>query len=198
MELTDLKKYFSTIIFLVILVLVMGGTVLASYNFYIIKNKQVAPTPTPQIQTPMGDVAEQLTIKFENDDVYWKAGTIYALAATLDSLPNQIPNAIQLVITFDPQIVEIQKVDPGNMWTKTNVLNNKIDNKNGKIELVMGQGFDAEPSNSANIALITFKLLKSGSTSTTFNVATESAVAQTGVNHLINIVGIPYTKDIID
>ncbi|MBN1168748.1 hypothetical protein JXA63_02555 [Candidatus Woesebacteria bacterium] len=75
---------------------------------------------------------------------------------SFDILPDPAPVAFTLVLEFDPSSIQVNDIEPGNLWTGENILQKEIDNENGIVNYSVGQGFYKEVTGESQIAKITF------------------------------------------
>ncbi len=89
-------------------------------------------------------VREPVSVSHLTEENYWNPDTKNEIFFSFTSMPDPAPKYIELNISFDPKIVTVESVTPGNVWSSSTALTNKIDNEKGEVILGIGQGFSAD------------------------------------------------------
>ena len=106
------------------------------------------------------------------------------------SLPEPTPTAFTLILTFDPSILQVDNIEPGNLWSGENVLQKDIDNERGVVLFSVGQGFNDEITGESQIAKITFT---SESADTQIEIDPKSVYTSVKEKLLVPMQGLPLT-----
>jgi hypothetical protein len=193
------KEVRSQILFFVgilLLVVIAGG--FAMLTIQVSKNPQQSAMDT-STDNSNNVASKNPSVKFVSSKDYVKRGEQITIAIEFESLPNPVPNAISMQVVFDPNVLEISRVEPGNVWQKTNTIYNNIDTKEGLVSIDMGQGFNSHASGNVQIAQITAIAKKDSATAkTTLVIGDDSAIASVGENTLVKFTKQTYTVQIID
>lgn len=89
-------------------------------------------------------VHEPVSVSHFTEEASWLPGSKHVLAFSFVKMPDPAPKYIELNIGFNPNVVKVESVVPGNIWTSSTILTNKIDNEKGEVVLGFGQGFSAD------------------------------------------------------
>ena len=158
-----------------------------THKVNIANSPQKSSTETIQKKEGEGFLIEsdQKTVEVQTSYYEIKKGTESTFEFSFLKLPDPVPAAISLVVNYDPTEIEIKKVEPGNLWGKTNELKTEINNSDGILKYSIGQGFGSEATSNSQIAKLTI-LLKKEQGQTSLKISDESVMAFVGVNRLIN------------
>lgn len=135
------------------------------------KTQNDTPLNSPRV------TSSQPVIIFEEESSV-SIGTEGVVNISLPVSDTSKPTAYDLTFYYDPDAVEVIDVEPGSMWSDSNILRKNIDNTNGRVRLAAGQGFNGTLTSSRQVAMITYKPLKSGRI--TFTLASNSTFAYSG------------------
>lgn len=82
-------------------------------------------------------------------------------------------SAVTLNLEYDPQVIQIKEIAPGEFFASPNVLEKNIDNKDGRVSYSIGT-LSPEPKKGI-VAILKITSLKRGDTSITFGEKTAAA-----------------------
>jgi len=116
--------------------------------------KQVTPTPKP---API----PKLSFTLQEKDYLLEPATSF----TLNIAPQEKISAsvYRLEVFFNPQILEVEKITPGNFFKNPQILRKEIDNEKGKVDFSLGIDLNeaketGEPESQEMLASISFKV----------------------------------------
>ena len=121
----------------------------------------------------------------------WEKGKVYDLRVEIDNSVNQ-PAFTSVQISFDPSILQVEKIEKGNLWESENVLLNKIDNETGLARYDAGQGFGSKSTGQKTAAVIKFKVISDTNDQTLIKLTEKSNIASLGIDQLIYLTNNPY------
>lgn len=78
------------------------------------------------------------------DEDFWYPESNHKITFSFATLPDPAPKFIELSISYNPEAISVESVDPGNIWTSSTVLSSNIDNENGELVIALAQGFDSD------------------------------------------------------
>lgn len=99
---------------------------------------------------------------------------VFSVDIGVDTGTNSIYGA-DLEISFNPQVLEVQDIQPGSFFTGTQEINKSIDNTNGRVIYSFGSFSGAQGTGA--LASITFKAVGGGASSIAFGSSTSVAAA---------------------
>ncbi len=152
-------------------------TQVPTQKYVIPVNKQtsLSLSQPPAIQTFVGNTIQVPII-------------ISTSPATGDGGNNSL-SAVQLSLSFDPKILQITQLTPGNFFSNPTVLLKNIDNQKGKINYALGS---LKPqSGEKTLAILTVKLISTTSpagTKISFSSDTKAADVQEGSNNVLKSI----------
>lgn len=97
------------------------------------------------------------------------------------------PHAVDLAITYDPELVRVVSINPGGVWRSTNVLSEEIDQVAGRIRWSAGMGFDQEFGDSDEIMEIAYIPYNDAFNQIEFKLEPESVVAYLDRSELVEV-----------
>lgn len=147
-------------------------------------SEQIDTSPTPSTNVPR----TPSQVSFVETDINLGTGQERTSTLSFSPLPSPAPTAFTLVLAFDPSQIQINDIQPGNLWTGENILQKEIDNENGEVKFSVGQGFSDEVTGNSDVAKITFT--KIGDQETEIIVAEGSAYASVEEKVLIPMQGL--------
>ena len=135
------------------------------------------------------ETASSNTAQFRTSTLEWQAQKQYEVEVTFDTPPNPAPTAFTLHLLFDPDILRVDGIEIGNLWTGANILQNSIDNETGEVMYSAGQGFQDDVTNQTLIATVKVTAINTNPdiNQTTLKIGPEAATASVGIDHLINL-----------
>ena len=158
----------------------------------LLEKAQNAVGDTSTMNVKDSSEVESLSVELNSDDNLWRSGQSYEFEIAFDDIADPYPTAMTLVLSFDPKSIEVNEVDVGDLWTGANILEDKIDNENGKVRYSAGQDFDAEISNGKVLAVVSLTVLEDiESGPTVITLEPDSAVASEKDVRLIYLNGEP-------
>jgi hypothetical protein len=83
---------------------------------------------------------KQLSVSPVLPQTGWKKGKSQSVSLTASDIPQNMV-AYTLTLRFDPKVLKVEAVNSGHVFQTSNVLQNKIDNTNGKVVLAVGRDF---------------------------------------------------------
>lgn len=97
------------------------------------------------------------------------------------------PNAYTFNMRFDPKSVVIVKVDPGDIWERSNVLENKFDNNSGSLTFSAGQAFGTQKTNGSNLIKITLMTKSTAASGSELVIEDTSKFAYVGLDYAVPV-----------
>lgn len=149
-----------TLVLIIVLVLITAGLLTLAFVPFS-KNNQSSPTAT----TPSLPAVEKTVVLSLTPDIIQvsPASTQSAAAVTIQTGSNKV-TAVQLELSYDPQVLTNVKVTPGTFFPNANIFFNTIDTTNGKISYAIGVSpSDPAVSGDGEVATITFTPVKAAS-----------------------------------
>jgi hypothetical protein len=177
--------------------------VLIAFGVFLILNKKgsnqsnapdqnpykVSPSQNPYNGTQQNE-RPSVQVSFAKTEIRLNQNQQHTSTLSFSTLPDPEPTAFTLMLTFDPSQLQVNDIEPGNLWTGENILQKDIDNEKGVIMYSAGQGFSDEVTGESQIAKITFT---SQSTDTQIQLGPESAYTSVQEKVLIPMQGLPLT-----
>lgn len=196
----DKNKYTIVAIILVIF---------TAFGIYLLVNKDPKPsTQTETTSTPTGQdqynvnnsnsnnnnntiesVNPPAQVSFVEPDLELNQNQEHTSTLSFTTLPDPAPTAYTLVLSYDPNQLEVTDIQPGNLWTGENILEKDIDNNSGTVKFSVGQGFSDEVSGDTQIAKVTFINLRGGDS--TISITEDSVYTSVEQKVLIPMQGLP-------
>lgn len=136
---------------------------------------------TAQPQTSGSETARSMDVLLQTDTSTWKAGQQYTVNLDFKQAVDPVPSVFTLELLFDPKLLNVTSAENGNLWTGSNLLQNDINNREGKLILTIGQGFDAQTTGKTTIATFNFSVKQSTDQTTAINLGPNSSIAKDGV-----------------
>ena len=100
-------------------------------------------------------------------------GQTFNLSVAIDTAANTV-TAADIYVTYDPQVVEAQSIDPGSFLPVV-LLPAATDNTIGKASITLGSSPTEPKQGTGTLATITFKALTAGTANITFSAQTQAA-----------------------
>lgn len=144
--------------------------------------QQHSPTTTVNSNTAV-------QISFDESSISLSPNEKHTSTLSFPVLPTPAPTAFTLILLFNPKHLQVEDVQPGNLWTGENILQKEIDNNIGVIKFSLGQGFSDEVTNNTQIAQITYTALSKQETK--ISIIDGSAYASFQEKKLIPMQGPP-------
>lgn len=178
-------------------ILLVVATVLAVSSLLVFKlvDKNIKPEVIEEegSETVIDEVSNEnidydIPMELRSSSIEWVKGAQYDIEIVFNSVPLPAPNALTLQVLFDPNVIEIIDVLPGNLWDETNMLQKTINNETGEVLTSIGQGFDTNPT--GNLTAITLKAAvfsDADVNQTAVRLGPGSVQASVGVEELIEI-----------
>lgn len=176
---TPKKNSDSNIAIFIIAIVLTFGLILLVISINKIKNSDYN-TPTGQFEQNISDTSYEVRM---NNSGTWQENQESEVTIEFLTPPEEFPTVFTLEILYDPSLVEVISATEGNLWTEVNILQNNIDEEEGKLTLTVGQGFSAEPTGDLTLTTVTVVPKSSGATLT---LGDESLVAKSGIGYKIN------------
>ena len=175
-----------SIIFISIIALAGVGFLIAYFSQ---RAKTGIPVDTGQIEqgkegvTPTVNLTPQKGV-LRTGSSTWQLDEQYEVTVEYDQLPSRVPVAYTLQILYDPSVLRIDDIEVGNLWTGSNVLEEKINKETGVAMFSAGQGFEDKITNNKLLATLKVTVLKADeeNTETSIRLGPESATASDGKN----------------
>jgi hypothetical protein len=143
---------------------------------------------TANEQLPVDEiVSEGITVEMRSSLSVWQKNTVNEIEILFASMPTPPPNALTLQVLYDPSVVRIDDINPGNLWGEVNVLQKSIDNTKGEVVVSMGQGFDSQFTGELSLLTLNALLLNDTDADVVISLGPESASASTGIGELIPV-----------
>lgn len=177
------------LIIVVILVILWIGIVFS--RIYQARKPSTAKTSQPIQQQQTQPTEPSVSVSLLSESVSWSSGETYTLTANLNEPPEPFPTVFSIYLRFDPDVLKIDSVDQGDLWSSVNLLENEINNQAGELSYTLGQGFDAQVQGGTTLASINFTVKNTTERSTVVTLGPNSATAKSGVK--TNITAQPLT-----
>lgn len=184
------------ILAITIAVVILFGSLFYLYK-YISKPSIFYPGKFESQETPYPSGLTSLNVNFISSTPLWKKGSTQEVTLSFSD-PNNIPLAFSLSLEYDPTKLRILKVDPGDLWTSNNVLQNYNNEEKGTLLYVVGQGFDAKNTGSLKFATISFSVLQNSGGSVNLKLGNDSAATKIDIDQLIALKADSYNITITD
>ena len=143
-------------------------------------------------------VYEQETVILQSSSSEWKNDSEYEVFVDFEQLPDPPPVSLTLVLNYDPALVEIIDVKEGNLWTQTNVLEEKIDGSKGTVRFSIGRGLQEEVTGQKRIAVVSAKAKDENSGLTQIEIDEESVFVSTSEKGYIKLKGLPIKLTVME
>ena len=132
---------------------------------------------------------EVFTVDFVTENSRWKVNRKKSVSIAFDTVPTPFPTAVDLVIEFSADEIEVLDIAQGDLWTNANVLKKEIDSKKGYVRFVIGQGFGAKTSNNRIIATLSVLPKKVAKDVNVLGIGERSKTASSGKTSTIQVKG---------
>ena len=180
---THLIIFIFILLFLIPIVLIVAGSKPSTFSDTIIPS----PVNTTSTQTPANIVA----VKMVPDDVNWAAGETYEVTAQFDETLEITPDYSEVIFIYDPEVLTLNDIEPGNLWTEQNVLIKTINNEEGTAKLVFGKAVGSQTTKLNKIATLTFSVLDTSAGNTAIVLDPDSNAASSVSEGLIKLSAKP-------
>jgi len=191
----------------IILLIVFFGFITASLFLLKVKSKPTVNDEitqegvSPEKEEISRDISprseETLSVSFKTESLTWEKEKTYEAEVSFDGNPDPYPTAVSVQLIYDPKVIKIEKIDKGDLWTGTNVLQTKIDNQKGEALFAAGQGFGETTTQNRVLAKVSFSIISFSEKDIAIEIGPESYTASVGVDHLINLKGSPLSVKIL-
>lgn len=123
----------------------------------------------------------ETTLSFQPPSSSKQVGELFALEVKLTTLEKIL--AADIDISFNPELVETQKVTPADFFNNPQILTNEIDTRKGLIKLSLFSYPERQAA--ATIAVITFRALKETTASAQIKFEPTTVLATVGTKKII-------------
>lgn len=169
-------------------------------NFSGLKNKEgrdvakINPEKTQEIQN------QPVPVVFESQGLTLTNREELNFFVEFEELPDSVPTAYTIQLLFDPELMSVQQIELGDLWTDANILQNNIDNEEGVVLFSAGRGFDAEETGGKRLLDVSVIANRKavGNLETIVELGPESQYVLVGVDRLIDLSAQPITFELSD
>jgi hypothetical protein len=168
--------------------LIVAAVILVGFTFFLLlllltislagKKPDVASVPeTPAVSDTVPTAVATFVL-----DGPWRVGLQKQVAVDLAYTPHT-PLVTALSISFDPAFLKVENVSANDFWTQTRIMEQKIDNQDGVINLQIIQDREAQPTGDPTMAIVSFTAINVGTSNLSLN--SKSHLVSTGVDQTI-------------
>lgn len=171
-----------TLILIALLILITTGLVLIALNSPYSPPTPAPPPIAPNKALPIKQTVAETVLRFDDP---FAANAVYSLPLMISTGRNAV-TAVQVELSFDPQVLTKVTVNPGSFFNNPIVLLNDVDQQAGKISYALGiSPQDNGISGEGVVATINFQTKVAAPTTTSVTFLAKTLVTAEGVSQSV-------------